>query len=221
MVEPVDIPLMEKMHGVHTAICDGQAASYHRGHLRERYMDYDYNTRVRLLVDASSPPGLQTLAPRARALMGQTMLDVFDKYDVLVGSTGQGPAGPIVNGVAREEPVRDARTAVMARGGGTGSFSMAGAAAISIPAGFTKSGLPVGWHLGTRPLDEQTLFRVCHAYQQATTITRSTRPWTGLKSDPPRTYSRTFMAENVDCGTTVYTLVWRFSSSSAIMHGHA
>ena len=167
VVEPVSIPLMEKMHGVHTAICDGQAASYHRGHLRERYMDYDYNTRVRLLVGCLIPAGLQTLAPRARALMGQTMLDVFDKYDVLVGSTGQGPAGPIVT----ESPVKsreDARTAVMARGGGTGSFSMAGAAAISIPAGFTKSGLPVGWHLGSRPLDEHTLFRVCHAYQQAT-----------------------------------------------------
>ena len=38
-VEPVNIPLIERIHGVHTAICDGQAASYHRGHLRERYLD--------------------------------------------------------------------------------------------------------------------------------------------------------------------------------------
>ena len=166
-VEPVSIPLIQKMQGVHTAICDGQAASYHRGHLRERYADYDYNTRVRLLVGCLIPAGLQTLAGRARALMGQTMLDVFDKYDVLVGSTGQGPAGPIVteSAVTSREA---AQTIVMARSGGTGAFSMAGAAAISIPAGFTGEGLPVGWHLGVRPMDEETLFRVCHAYQQAT-----------------------------------------------------
>ena len=166
-VEPVSIPLMQRMQGVHTAICDGQAASYHRGHLGERYMDYDYNTRVRLLVGCLIPAGLQTLAPRARALMGQTMLEAFEKHDVLVGSTGQGPAGPIVteSAITSREA---AQTAVMARGGGTGSFSMAGAAAISIPAGFTKAGLPVGWHLGVRPMDEETLFRVCHAYQIAT-----------------------------------------------------
>ncbi|MQF80325.1 amidase [SAR202 cluster bacterium AD-493-K16_JPT_193m] len=167
-VESVSIPLINKMPGVHTAICDGQAASYHRGHLRNRYFDYDYNTRVRLLVGCLIPAGLQTLAPRARALMGQTMLDVFDKYDILVGSTGQGPAGPIVTESPFKGP-EEARAFVMDRVGGTGSFSMAGAAAISIPAGFTKEGLPVGWHLGARPMDEATLFRICHAFQQVTT----------------------------------------------------
>ena len=100
--------------------------------------------------------------------MGQTMLDVFDKYDILVGSTGQGPAGPIVTESPFKGP-EEARAFVMDRVGGTGSFSMAGAAAISIPAGFTKEGLPVGWHLGARPMDEATLFRICHAFQQVTT----------------------------------------------------
>ena len=61
-----------------------------------------------------------------------------------------------------------AQEAVMSRSGGAGAFSMAGAAAISIPAGFTQSGMPVGWHLGARPMDEATLFRVCHAYQLVT-----------------------------------------------------
>jgi Asp-tRNA(Asn)/Glu-tRNA(Gln) amidotransferase A subunit family amidase len=130
-------------------------------------MAYDYNTRVRLLVGCLIPAGLQTLAGRARALMGQTLLETFETYDVLVGATGQGPAGPIVteSAITSREA---AQTAVMARSGGTGAFSMAGAAAISIPAGFTQSGMPVGWHLGTRPMDEATLFRVCHAYQLAT-----------------------------------------------------
>ena len=104
-------------------------------------MAYDYNTRVRLLVGCLIPAGLQTLAGRARALMGQTLLETFDTYDVLVGATGQGPAGPIVteSAITSREA---AQTAVMARSGSTGAFSMAGAAAISIPAGFTQSGMP-------------------------------------------------------------------------------
>ena len=69
----------------------------------------------------------------------------------------------------------------MARSGAVWSFSMAGAAAISIPAGFTKAGLPVGWHLGARPMDEATLFRVCHAYQQVTNHHKKHPPMTWAK----------------------------------------
>ena len=166
-VEVVDIPLIAKMPGVMTAISDGYSCSYHRGHMRERWDLYDYNTRNRVIVGSLIPTGLQTLARRARTLLAQTMLDTFDQYDVLIGATGTGPAGPIVT----KSPVFDAESAhnaVEGRVSGTSAFSMCGAAGISIPAGFTPLGLPVGMHLGVRPMDEATLFRACHAFQMVT-----------------------------------------------------
>lgn len=166
-VEEVEIPLIDKMAGVMTAISDGYSCSYHRRKMRERWDLYDYNTRNRVLVGSLVPAGLQTLARRARVLLSETMLDVFETYDVLIGVTGQGPAGPIVT----ESPVKDEKTAVAAvegRVSGTSAFSMCGAAGMSIPVGFTEAGLPVGAHLGVRPMDEATVFRVAHAFQQVT-----------------------------------------------------
>ncbi len=166
-VETVSIPLATKMTGVQSAISDGYAASYHRAVLRQKYDLYDTNTRIRIMTGMIIPTGLQTLARRAKAALGEAVLDAFEDFDVLVGATGSGPAGPIVT----QSPVKDlktARVAISARGGASGALSNAGAAAISIPAGFTSKGLPVGWQIATRPMDEATLFRVCHAYQLVT-----------------------------------------------------
>jgi aspartyl-tRNA(Asn)/glutamyl-tRNA(Gln) amidotransferase subunit A len=45
---------------------------------------------------------------------------------------------------------------------------MAGVPAISVPCGFTPSGLPVGLQLIGRALDEATVLRAAHAYERAT-----------------------------------------------------
>jgi aspartyl-tRNA(Asn)/glutamyl-tRNA(Gln) amidotransferase subunit A len=53
--------------------------------------------------------------------------------------------------------------------------SLAGIPGLSIPCGHV-SGLPVGLQLLGRPFDERTLFRVGHAYQQATPHHRKAPP---------------------------------------------
>lgn len=50
----------------------------------------------------------------------------------------------------------------------TGSFTLTGLPALSIPCGFTKAGLPIGMQLVGRPLDEATVLNIGHAYEQAT-----------------------------------------------------
>jgi len=39
---------------------------------------------------------------------------------------------------------------------------------VSIPAGFTASGLPVGLQVTGKPFDEATVLRVAHAFERAT-----------------------------------------------------
>ena len=48
-------------------------------------------------------------------------------------------------------------------------YDMAGNPAITVPCGFTASGLPIGFQLAGRPLDEITVVRAAHAYERATT----------------------------------------------------
>jgi aspartyl-tRNA(Asn)/glutamyl-tRNA(Gln) amidotransferase subunit A len=46
--------------------------------------------------------------------------------------------------------------------------SMTGLPAVSVPCGFSANGLPIGLQLIGRTLDESTLLRAAHAYEQAT-----------------------------------------------------
>jgi aspartyl-tRNA(Asn)/glutamyl-tRNA(Gln) amidotransferase subunit A len=46
--------------------------------------------------------------------------------------------------------------------------NLAGLPGVSIPGGFTQTGLPIGLQLIGRAFDEATLLRAAHAYQQET-----------------------------------------------------
>jgi aspartyl-tRNA(Asn)/glutamyl-tRNA(Gln) amidotransferase subunit A len=46
--------------------------------------------------------------------------------------------------------------------------NLTGAPAISIPAGFTRDGLPIGLKLQANAFDEARLLTVAHRFQQAT-----------------------------------------------------
>jgi aspartyl-tRNA(Asn)/glutamyl-tRNA(Gln) amidotransferase subunit A len=50
----------------------------------------------------------------------------------------------------------------------TVSANLAGLPAISVPCGFTKSGLPIGLQLTGRRFDEQTILRAADAYDRET-----------------------------------------------------
>jgi aspartyl-tRNA(Asn)/glutamyl-tRNA(Gln) amidotransferase subunit A len=45
---------------------------------------------------------------------------------------------------------------------------MSGLPAVSVPCGFTAAGLPIGLQLIGKTLDEPTVLRAAHAYEQAT-----------------------------------------------------
>jgi aspartyl-tRNA(Asn)/glutamyl-tRNA(Gln) amidotransferase subunit A len=48
----------------------------------------------------------------------------------------------------------------------TGPYNLTGMPAISVPCGFTPSGLPVGLQIAGKPFDEPTVLRVAYAYEQ-------------------------------------------------------
>jgi amidase len=50
----------------------------------------------------------------------------------------------------------------------TAVFDMSGSPTITLPGGFTPQGLPIGFQLVGRDLDEALLVRAGHAYQQVT-----------------------------------------------------
>jgi Asp-tRNA(Asn)/Glu-tRNA(Gln) amidotransferase A subunit family amidase len=58
----------------------------------------------------------------------------------------------------------------------TSFFDFNGCPSISVPAGLTTEGLPVGLMLSARPFGEVGLLRIAYAYQEATGFNRHRPP---------------------------------------------
>lgn len=171
ILSDLSLPLMRETRFISPALTKPEAAAYHRRNLLERYMDFDYNTRVSSMVGAILPAGLANLAQRARVVIGQQVLDALETVDVLVGAGSAGGAVPIVP----RSPIRTKQEALekiygvgKAAGQYTRVFSLAGTPAMVVPAGFDHEGLPLSLHLAGRLFDEATVMRVGHAFQQET-----------------------------------------------------
>ena len=106
-------------------------------------------------------------AQRARSVVKREMRELLGRFDALLSPASNAHARPVES--ATGAPGGSYRGAAdMARRRLTSPASLAGLPALSVPCGFTRSGLPVGLQLIGRPLDEATLFRIGRAYERAT-----------------------------------------------------
>jgi aspartyl-tRNA(Asn)/glutamyl-tRNA(Gln) amidotransferase subunit A len=93
---------------------------------------------------------------------------VFATVDLLITPTMPGPA-PLI--VPRQPPANAGRGAAPGGGGGprnTAPFDIYGLPTISVPCGFTASGLPIGLQISGAHFAESTVLALAHAYEQAT-----------------------------------------------------
>lgn len=99
-------------------------------------------------------------AQQARTLIKQDFDNIFEKYDVVIGPTTPTPAYKIGE-------MLDDLVTMYARDLLTIPVNLAGLPGISVPCGFTE-GLPLGLQIIGKHFDEQTVYRVAHAFEQST-----------------------------------------------------
>jgi len=102
-------------------------------------------------------------------LIRDQVWDALRRYDLLLAPTAPTPAPLIATTKARIESGAAAARRFFTRRSYTTPASLAGVPAISLPCGFTQSGLPIGLQLIARRFEEPTLLRTAYAYEQATT----------------------------------------------------
>ncbi|MER2261053.1 MAG: Asp-tRNA(Asn)/Glu-tRNA(Gln) amidotransferase subunit GatA [Psychrobacillus sp.] len=113
-------------------------------------------------------------AQQVRTLIKQDFDNVFDKYDVIIGPTTPTPAFKIGENV--KDPLTMYANDIL-----TIPVNLAGVPGISIPCGFSD-GLPLGLQIIGKYFDEATIYRVAHAYEQATSFHKQTpQIWEGAK----------------------------------------
>jgi Asp-tRNA(Asn)/Glu-tRNA(Gln) amidotransferase A subunit family amidase len=97
----------------------------------------------------------------ARRSIGQ----VFAEVDVLVTPTMPMPAPAIADLRANPEALRPAELRLLRN---TRPFNVWGLPAISVPCGFTQSGLPIGLQIAGSHWREDLVLQLAHAYERAT-----------------------------------------------------
>ncbi|HET7628208.1 MAG TPA: Asp-tRNA(Asn)/Glu-tRNA(Gln) amidotransferase subunit GatA [Bacillales bacterium] len=99
-------------------------------------------------------------AQKVRTLIKKDFEDVFENYDVILGPTTPTPAFKI--GEKIDDPLTMYANDIL-----TIPVNLAGVPAISVPCGLAD-GLPVGLQIIGKAFDESTVYRVAHAFEQAT-----------------------------------------------------
>jgi aspartyl-tRNA(Asn)/glutamyl-tRNA(Gln) amidotransferase subunit A len=99
-------------------------------------------------------------AQKVRTLIKQDFDKVFESFDAVVGPTSPNVAFPL--GAKTQDPL-----AMYLNDLFTIPTSLAGLPGVSVPAG-TVDGLPVGLQIIGKALDEPTVLRVAHAFEQST-----------------------------------------------------
>lgn len=99
-------------------------------------------------------------AQQVRTLIKQDFEKVFGKYDCIVGPTTPTPAFKI--GEKIDDPLTMYINDIL-----TIPVNLAGVPGISVPCGF-DGGLPLGLQIIGKHFDEATIYRVAHAFEQAT-----------------------------------------------------
>ncbi len=100
-------------------------------------------------------------AAKVRNLIKQEYEKMFEEVDVLATPVSPFPAFKI--GEKIDDPVAMYSADIL-----TTPINLAGVPALSVPAGFTEAGLPVGMQLIAKQFAEETLLHVGYAFEQAT-----------------------------------------------------
>ena len=129
-----------------------------------------YQTATRALIEGAGKANAATYAQARHQVdvVRREIQKVFATVDVLITPTQRGVAQPIV-------PPQTASTGGGApapgAGGGlvnTAAFDLYGLPTISVPCGFSASGLPIGLQISGNHFSESTVLALAHAYEQAT-----------------------------------------------------
>jgi len=144
-----------------------EGAARHQAWLQDRPDDYGSQTRARFMTGLATPGTryLQAINLRA-AILAEFTNTVFSEADLLHLPVMISAPPTIAESDTAANP--GFMEAIVAMGHCTRPVNYLGLPALTVPCGFTGSGLPTAFQLVGRPFDEATLYAAGAAYQRDT-----------------------------------------------------
>jgi Asp-tRNA(Asn)/Glu-tRNA(Gln) amidotransferase A subunit family amidase len=142
-----------------------ESYAYHAAWVFENPELYDPETLRRIRTGEKFTSEDRLRLSRELAQERHQIRSVFDEVDVLITPTVPIPPPAIAALRQNSEALRPTELFLLRN---TRPFNVWGLPAISIPCGFTKSGLPIGLQIAGPHWGEQAVIGLAHAYEQAT-----------------------------------------------------
>jgi aspartyl-tRNA(Asn)/glutamyl-tRNA(Gln) amidotransferase subunit A len=160
-VEEVDTSWLYEAAVANAQMVQADGAAYHRERLAKNPELFGADVRQRLETGRDLPSSAYVLARRKQAEVRRRIELFFREYDALLLPSTPIPALPFddIDNSASQAPALTRFTA---------PFNLSGSPALSIPCGFTASGLPIGLQIVCGPWQEARALRAGHAFEQAT-----------------------------------------------------
>lgn len=157
---------LARYDGVHYGHRTTQASSLNDMYARSRGEGFGAEVKRRIMIGAYALSAgysdqYYVRALKVRRLIRQDYDRAFEQVDVIAGPVTPAPAFRL--GELTDDPLAMYLSDIFTIGA-----NLAGLPAISIPAGVTKSGLPIGLHLLAPAFEEHRLLRAAYQFEQAT-----------------------------------------------------
>jgi aspartyl-tRNA(Asn)/glutamyl-tRNA(Gln) amidotransferase subunit A len=143
--------------------------AYHAKWLTQSPEKYQAATRTLMVRSNDVKPEAYAEARRQVDLVRREIKTVFQTVDLLVTPTMKTPPATIaasLNAPAPNPP--GPPNGAVGNSGNPWAFDVYGVPAITLPCGFTSTGLPIGLQISAGPFAETTMLALAHAYEQAT-----------------------------------------------------
>jgi aspartyl-tRNA(Asn)/glutamyl-tRNA(Gln) amidotransferase subunit A len=161
-VEDVTLPHADEIVPAWSAICLAEASAYHAQTLAKQPQDYGDLVRDRLQVGLAVPAVEYLQAQRVRRKVTRAVAALFERVDLLV-----------LPSMLTEAPTIEAATSTHGswdvlkdRIRATAPGNLTGLPAVSVPCGFTTSGLPVGLQIMGPHFADRAVLAAAHVYEQ-------------------------------------------------------
>jgi len=159
-IDPVELDFLIDAAIANTDMLKSDGAAFHADRLANTPDLFGDDVRVRLTEGRETPVTNYALARHTQAITKMKLGYFFNKYDALIL-----PTTPVTAPLMFEnDPLKQAK----ALNRFTAPFNLSGLPAISIPCGFSPSGLPIGLQIVVPAWQEKKLLRIARAFERET-----------------------------------------------------
>jgi aspartyl-tRNA(Asn)/glutamyl-tRNA(Gln) amidotransferase subunit A len=155
----ITLSSLAEYHACNFIILVSEAYALHEPWLKTRFNDYGELLRDRMALGGFLRAADYVAAQRRRRELCEEMAAAMEDVDILLTAANPTEA-PKITDVPKWGGLEKSSF--------TAPWNLTGYPAMSVCTGFGEGGLPLAMQLVARPFQEATLFRVAHAYEEAT-----------------------------------------------------